>query len=524
MKKILSVLLAAVMVFGLIPAAVLAAGEPVVIDAAKAAEYAELSSVTLSGSRDYVIPEGVTVTVAAGKKWTIPSGSSLTVEGTFDVLGRLDVNGAFSHEENGAITYGDAAVVSFGGGREHVLAAGDDVVIGETASWTVAEGSSLFVYGHLEIKGTLTANGYVTAIDSGDVLARCWKDGDTFKHATVLKSENVCGNETQENKRYFVEVHMPELPLDGGFSDVDHLLSVKYLTSRTGSEYDYLSSDLYYERVMNEQAVNQTPKWYFADVYSSGDYDPSTGMLKMPMNQYLFLKFDFTVNGRPAKKYDGDRMAILFDRVPTESVQGVCSRRITSPGVIEYIPAVLAGVSGANYQVWKDSYFLRQERIYIPAGNGYSAFGVNGEVSAADQTVWLDYGEEFTFRVNIDSDYSDSACNVYLVQGYKWNERNHEDTLEALVDEVYIDDDGNPQHYVWKFEPYQDGANQKVYVDSYGIYHIASVDDEYTIMVTGVVSNETLSVVGNVMDTIRNLINSLRQLFEKIMQLLRFGQ
>ena len=519
MKKILSVLLAAVMVFGLFPAAALAAGETVTVEEDT---YGDASPVTLGSMNQYVIPAGTTVTVAEGKKWTISKGASLTVKGTFNVLGKLDVNGGLSHEEDGQIVFGPEAEVTFGGGRSHTLPAGDTVVVGENASWTVAEGSSLYVYGHLEIRGTLTANGYVTAYDNGDVLAKCWKDGDAFRYARIYNAANLCSNETAENKRYFAEVHMPELPLGGGFNDAEHKLGVKYLTSRTGSEFDYLSSDLYYETLESPDVT--APKWYFADVYTSGNYDASTGMLKVPMNQYLFLKFDFTVNGRSTRKYDGNRMAILFNRVPTESAQGVCARKITAPGVIEYIPAVLVGVSGANYQVWKDSYFLRQERIYIPAGKGYTAFGVNGEASATDQTIWLDYGEEFKFRVNIDSDYSDSAVSVYLVQGYKWNERNHEDTLDTLVDEVYIDDDGNPQHFVWKFEPYRDGANQKVYVDSYGVYHIPDVDDEYTIMVTGVVSNETLSLVGNVMDTIRNLINSLKQLFEKIMQLLRFGQ
>ncbi len=519
MKKVLALLLAVVMVFGALPAAALAAGEPEVIEEDT---YGSDVSVNLGSSKDYVIPAGETVTVEEGRKWTISKGATLTVKGTFNVNGRLDVNGTLSHEDAGVIAFGEEAAVTFGGGHSHALQEGDTVVIGENASWTVAEGSSLYVYGHLVVRGTLTADGYVTAFDNGDVLAKCWLDDGAYKYARIINAANICSNETAENKRYFAEVHMPELPLAGGFDDAEHKLVVKYLTSRTGSEFDYLSSDLYYETL--ESADVTAPKWYFADVYTSGDYDPSTGMLKVPLNQYLFLKFDFTVNGKPARKYDGDRMAILFNRAPTESVQGVCTRRITAPGVVEYLPAALAGVTGANYQVWKDSYFLRQERIYIPAGKGYSAFGVNGEVSAVDQTVRLGYGEEFKFRVNIDSDYSDSSYAVYLVQGYKWNERNHEDTLESLVDEVYIDGDGNPQHFVWKFEPFKDGANQKVYIDQYGVYHIPSVEDEYTIMVSGVVSNDTLSLAGGVMDTIRNLINALKQLFEKIMQLLRFGK
>ena len=59
---------------------------------------------------------------------------------------------------------------------------------------------------------------------------------------------------------------------------------------------------------------------------------------------------------------------------------------------------------------------FRQERIYIPTGKGYSTYGVNGEISADDQTVRLNYGDEFRFRV-IDDKYSDSAYAVYLVLG-----------------------------------------------------------------------------------------------------------
>ena len=91
---------------------------------------------------------------------------------------------------------------------------------------------------------------------------------------------------------------------------------------------------------------------------------------------------------------------------------------------------------------------------------------------------------------------------------------------ELGVDEVYIDDNGQPQHFAWKFEDFRDGEQQKAYIDSYGVYHIASVDDEYTIVVSGVASNEAISLSANIMDTIRNLLNAIKQFFERIRQML----
>ncbi len=426
--------------------------------------------------------------------------------------------------EINAETYADSASVTLGGGKNYKLLAGERAVIDAGQTWTVSAGSTLYVYGYLDVKGTLTVNGYVTAIDSGEVTAKCWSDdnGVTYQYGKIVNSANVCGNETETAKRYFAEVYIPAVTKYAGFSDASHKLRVRYLTSRTGSEFDYLLSDLYYERLQSMPGDNdpREPKWYFADVYSSEDYNSSTGMLRVPLNQYLYLTFDFLAGGAPTKKYDGDRMAILFNRAAITSEQGVCTRLIDSAGAVDFLPKALLGTAGASYNTWKDSYFLRQERIYIPTGEGYSAFGINGEISAVDQTVRLNYGDEFLFRVTIDDKYSDSAYAVYLVQSYRWNERNHEDTLENLADEIYIDDNGNPQHFVWKFEEQKDGAQQKAYVDSYGVYHIAQVDDEYTIVVTGVASNDAISLSANIMDTIRNILNAIKQFFERVRQML----
>lgn len=422
-----------------------------------------------------------------------------------------------------AETYAESASVALGGGKDYKLMPGERAVIEENQTWTVAEGSTLYVYGYLDVKGTLKVNGYVTAIGSGEVTAKCWSDdnGASYRYGRIINSRNVCGNETETAKRYFAEVHIPAVTKYAGFNDAGHKLTVKYLASRTGSEFDYLASDLYYDKMDSMDGSDQiaSPKWYFADVYSSGDYNASSGMLRVPLNQYLFLKFDFLVNGAASNKYDGDRMAILFNRAAVNSVQGVCTRYMDTAGAVEFIPAAVLAAGGA-YTTWKDSYFLRQERIYIPTGKGYSTFGVNGEISADDQTVRLNYGDEFKFRVTIDPDYSDSAVEVYLVQGYQWNQRNYEDVLPNLVDEVYIDDNGQPQHFAWKFEDFKAGEQQKVYVDSYGVYHIASVEDEYTIVVTGVASNEAISLSANIMDTIRNLLNAIKQFFERIRQML----
>ena len=435
------------------------------------------------------------------------------------VAGILPV-AVFASMENATVitetTYADSGSVSLGGG-DYKIEAGQTVTIEETQEWTVEQGTTLYVCGKLEVKGKLTVKGTVTGVGDteGVVVAKCWADGGECKCGTVINSQNIRGNETANRKRYFAEVYFPDPAQYAGFTSSDHQLRVMYLTSRTGSQYDYLSSDLYYQTTSLEQ-----PKWYFQDVYTSGDYDDTTGVLTVPMNQYLFLHFDFLANGAVSKKYDGNRMAVKFNRVPVLSEQGVCIYQILTAGEIGYWPAAIVNQTGAVYNVWKDSYFLRQERIFIPSGEGYSAYGVNGEASATDQTVFLNYGDEFRFRVKIDAKYTDSAYKVYLVQGYQWDSRNHADTMDALVEDTRVDDNGNFVHYAWRFEAEKPGEEQKAYVDEYGVYHITSVDDEYTIVVTGVVSNETLSTIGNVVDTIRNLLNAIKQFFDRVKQML----
>ena len=400
-----------------------------------------------------------------------------------------------------AATYADSASVALGGGQDYKIGPDETVVIEDGHTWTVSEGSTLYVYGQLEIKGTLVVNGYVTGLEGGTVTAKCWYDSGAYKHCTIINGRNICGNETNSAKRYFAEVHMPEQPLTGGFAESGGAprLKVTYYCSTTGSPNDYL-----------REGVS------FVDVYTSTDYNGTTGMLTVPLNQYLFLHFDFLINGEITKKYDGNRVAIRFNDVACKSQQGVCARLIDTSGVVEYFPEALVDTAGTSFNVWKDSYFARQERIYIPSGTGYSVYGIGGEASATDQTVRLNYGDEFKFRVTIDSDYSDSVYQVYLVQGYQWNERNHNGTVEELLDEVYVDDQGISHNFAWRFDPAESGDGRNVYVDSYGVYHIASVEDEYTIIVKGVVSNETLSLSANVMDTIRNLINAIKQFFERI--------
>ena len=464
MKKILALLLAAVMVFGIVPVASLAAERTVVTVTADTYTEDEqgnpISSVTLGGNKDYKIPEG------------------------------------------------------------------ENVVIGEDQTWTVTGDSNLYVYGSLAVKGKLIADGCVTGIGevaangvlNGTVTVKCWSDDDgvTFKTGTVSHPENVCNNEDANHHRYFAEIHMPALSQYPGFTDPEHTLRVRYLCSETGSQFDYLYSDVFFPQL--EQPEISEPKWNFETVYT----DPQSDViLTARLNHYLFLYYDFVDGaGKLLKKYDGNRMTTVFNRAGTDSVQGVFSHKVDGAGYVEFLPTAIARAAGASYSTWKDSYFLRQERIYVPTGTGYTAYGVNGEISANDQTVRLNYGDEFKFRVDVDSAYSDSAYEVYLVRGYKWDERNHDDTLEALCDEVYLDENGTPQHYVWKFENYKDGEQQAVYIDQYGVYHIPSVEDEYTIMVTGVVSNETLSIAANLMDTIRNLLNAIKQFFERVRQML----
>ncbi len=197
-----------------------------------------------------------------------------------------------------------------------------------------------------------------------------------------------------------------------------------------------------------------------------------------PLNQYIYIKASIIEPDLTYDKYDDALMNVYYNGVGVPYTQGSHHTMLTTSGDITYSKWV------------KDSDFLNTFNIYLPTGEGYTVYGREGEQSADGETVKLKYGQSFSFKVEIDPEYDMSAYEVYVYNGYGWTNL---DTTELLKD-------------IAPAKP-----------DEYGYYHIPEVKGEHTIYVVGVVKNETLLMVGDILDMIRNVFEMITGFFAELM-------
>ena len=201
-----------------------------------------------------------------------------------------------------------------------------------------------------------------------------------------------------------------------------------------------------------------------------------------PLNQYIYIKATINEPDAMYDKFDDSLMNVYFNGVGVPYTQGSHHTMLTTSGDI-------------TYSKWVNDFdFLNTFNIYLPTGEGYTVYGREGEQSADGETVKLKYGQSFSFKVEIDPEYDMSAYEVYVYNGYGWTNL---DTTELLKD-------------IAPAEP-----------DEYGYYHIGKesggIKGEYTIYVVGVVKNETLLMVGDILDMIRNVFEMIAGFFAELM-------
>lgn len=269
------------------------------------------------------------------------------------------------------------------------------------------------------------------------------------------------------------------------------------------------------------------------DVTVSGQ---NAKVLKLPLNQYFFFRFRM-VDKDAFERYDSSVMRFTFNGVAVEKAQGTFKLFVSTAGEISYAGADGTSTwNGAKYvydtgwsETVKDAY-TKKYNVYLDNGTGYRVYGVNGEVTGAAETVRLRHGEEFTFRVDINKDYDQSDFKVYFVNAYQWNDERYAVSLEemALDPTKYTADsdktkalfDGTTDAGIFSVE-FTDGAatDRKIcYRDEYGIYHVDPeiVKGPFSICVTGVVKNETISFVGRLIETLRNIFTTISNFFAMI--------
>ena len=215
------------------------------------------------------------------------------------------------------------------------------------------------------------------------------------------------------------------------------------------------------------------------------DVVPPTGVTKqVSINQYLYVKVDILEPEAPFDMYDNSKLLVKFNNIPVEYTQGSSHALVTSS-------------INVTYGEWtKDADFYNEFNIYLPTGEGYTVYGREGEQSADGETVKLKYGQPFSFKVEIDPEYDMSAYEVYIYNGYGWT----------------------------NLDPSQDLADiEPAKPDEYGYYTISEIKGEHTVYVVGVVANETLLMVGNILDLVRNIFEMISEFFGELLGMLGLG-
>ncbi len=238
-------------------------------------------------------------------------------------------------------------------------------------------------------------------------------------------------------------------------------INVQYATSTTGSIYE-----------------DQTEGFEYKDVRAGGT------TIQAPINEYLYVKVDIVEPDSRFDMYDNSKLAVYFNDIRVDFTQG-SSHALVTTGI------------DVSYGTWdKDADFYNEFNIYLPTGEGYTVYGREGEQSALGETVKLKYGQPFSFKVEIDPEYDMSAYEVYIYNGYGWTNLDTSTLLAGI-------------------EPAKPDAD--------GYYYIDAVRGEHTIYVVGVVKNETLLMVGDVLDLVRNIFEMISTFFAELLAMLGLG-
>ncbi len=277
--------------------------------------------------------------------------------------------------------------------------------------------------------------------------------GSLFVEGFIYGSSNVTVN---GSGTALAELRFPALDSSSGLvgKDGKARITVAYGSSTNGNIYEDTQGTVVYNNVSAAGAS-----------------------VMAPLNQYIYIKADIVEPEVGFDKYDDALMNVYFNGVGIPFTQGSHHTLLTTSGDITYSKWV------------KDDDFLNTFNIYLPTGEGYTVYGREGEQSADGETVKLKYGQSFSFKVEIDPEYDMSAYEVYIYNGYGWTNLDTSTLLKDIAPAV---------------------------PDEYGYYHIDSIKGEHTIYVVGVVKNETLLMVGDILDMIRNVFEMITSFFEEI--------
>lgn len=317
--------------------------------------------------------------------------------------------------------------------NEYVIKAGCTFVVPSGRVLNVPVNSTLIV----EEGAHLVVNGQLNAVGDVHIYGK-------------LTGNNITG---QENILCYIA--FPDLSADT--VKLDQKITVKY----------YLSgNDDYYGDV-------NVPLDSYLTVASDGIVPGrNSNLLPVPYNTYLYVRI--LINEATGEdRYDDKLFPVKCNGVVVPFAQNACPVLVTTGGEISYGSWV------------SDSTYYNTYTIVLPEGEGYTVYGRNGEYG----TITLKYGQSFSFRVELEEEYDQSAYQVYVYNGTGWTNLEKDDLLAGIEPAV---------------------------PDAEGYYTINSITGDYSIFVEGVISNQVLDIFGQVFNILRQVWEAVVEIFNEL--------
>ena len=311
---------------------------------------------------------------------------------------------------------------------------------------TVPSGMTLYIPSgtklYVEEGAKLVVNGNIVSLDNSQLYV----DG------VLVGAANVGGS-----GECYAQFRFPSLK-DQGLTKKDEndapRIKVSYATSTNGNAYEDQQNPLSYIDI------------------------PVTGAKAyIPLNQYIYIKAHIIEpDEKNDVKFDDALMNVYANGVGVSYTQGAHIMKVGNAADITY----------GNWTT--DDDFLSTYKIYLPSNKGYTVYGRNGEHSEIGETVYLKYGQSFSFKVEVEPEYDMSQYEVYIYNGYGWTDLDTDTLLK-------------------------DVAPAKP--DQYGYYNIDFVKGDTTVYVIGIVKNETITLVADILSMIRSIFETIKAFFEQ---------
>ncbi len=261
----------------------------------------------------------------------------------------------------------------------------------------------------------------------------------------------------------YAQYRFPAL-IEQGLTKTDGSMRIKvsYATSANGNAYEDQQSPL-----------------TFKDIPDTGE------KIYVPINQYVYIKAHIIEPDESKDKFDDALMSVFAEGVGVPYTQGSHIMKVGSSADI-------------TYGKWTtDNDFLKTYKIHLPSNKGYTVYGRNGEHSEIGETVYLKYGQSFSFKVEIEPEYDMSTYEVYIYNGYGWTDLDTETLLKDI---------------------------SPAKPDEYGYYNISSVEGDTTVYVIGVVENKTITLIGDILSMIRSIFETIKAFFQQFADMFTFNK